>query len=114
MEFFFIRPFSCPAQEVAEVSARSGPRRIALRPILVAPLAALALHAAGAAAAAQPAPLPVESAPAEASTTLRQDDLRVALVAYRLALAGAALCPERYPLTGMLFHHLAEYEPRDR
>lgn len=92
------------------MSERSGPRRLALRPILVASLAAFASYAA----AAQPAPLPVESAPAEASTTLRQDDLRVALVAYRLALSGAALCPERYPLTGMLFHHLAEYEPGDR
>jgi Zn-dependent protease with chaperone function len=48
------------------------------------------------------------------STTLRKDDLRVALVAYRLALAGAPLCTERYPITGMLFHHLAEYEPADR
>ncbi len=38
----------------------------------------------------------------------------MALVAYRLAFAGSALCPDRYPLTGMLFHHLAEYEPVDR
>ncbi len=72
-------------------------------------LAALLLGATG--AGAQPAPLPDQTA---ASTTLRQDDLRVALVAYRLALAGAPLCPERHPLTGLLFHHLAEYEPGDR
>jgi hypothetical protein len=66
------------------------------------------------AAAAQPEALAPPVAETAASTTLRQDDLRVGLVAYRLALAGARSCPERYPLTGMLFHHLAEYEPRDR
>ena len=64
---------------------------------------------------AAPPPAPVAAGPVEAgSSTLRKDDLRVALVAYRLALAGAPLCAERYPLTGMLFHHLAEYEPVDR
>lgn len=47
-------------------------------------------------------------------STLRRADLRVAKVAYRLALAGRPLCPAAYPLTGMLFHHLAEYEPKDR
>lgn len=66
----------------------------------------------GANASAQP--LPAAAAEAAPSTTLRQDDLRVGLVAYRLALAGAPGCAERYPLTGLLFHHLAEYEPRDR
>lgn len=75
-----------------------------------APLAALLLSAQ--------APVPQASPPsagaASPSTTLRQDDLRVGAVAYRLALAGTGLCPERYPLTGLLFHHLAEYEPRDR
>ena len=54
------------------------------------------------------------SVEADSATTLRKDDLRVAIVAYRLALAGAPLCAERYPLTGMLFHHLAEYAPADR
>lgn len=85
--------------------SRTGIRRAA---ILL--LAGLASTAAG----AQPAALAPAAAEASASTTLRQDDLRVGLVAYRLALAGARSCPERYPLTGMLFHHLAEYEPRDR
>jgi hypothetical protein len=45
---------------------------------------------------------------------LRQADLRVATVTYRLALAGRGLCPQPYPLTGLLFHHLAEYQPGDR
>ena len=90
---------------------RPGPSRRALLSALL-PLAVLALGAAQARAQlALPPPVPVEAA---ASTTLRQDDLRVALVAYRLALAGSALCADRYPLTGMLFHHLAEYEPGDR
>jgi hypothetical protein len=111
MKKHFIRPFSCPAREAAVVREWPGPIRRALRSVLL-PLAAFALGGAG--AQAQPAPPPAAPPEAAASTTLRQDDLRVAAVAYRLALAGAALCPERYPLTGMLFHHLAEYEPRDR
>jgi hypothetical protein len=105
MKSFFIRPFSCLAREFAIVRERLGPSRLSL----FLPIAALFLGAAE--AGAQPMPIRGEAAN---STTLRQDDLRVALVAYRLALAGSSLCPTRYPLTGMLFHHLAEYEPRDR
>jgi Zn-dependent protease with chaperone function len=77
-------------------------------------VAALAASAAGGAVA--PAQLPARSSVARAagSTTLRQADLRVASVAYRLALAGAPLCAEHYPLTGLLFHHLAEYDPGNR
>jgi hypothetical protein len=45
---------------------------------------------------------------------LRDDDARVAAIAYRLARNGGPLCAERYPLTGLLFHHLAEYEAVDR
>jgi hypothetical protein len=92
------------------VRERPCPRRRALSLTLFFPLLALAGLAPE--ASAQPAPVP--AAGAANSTTLRRDDLRVALVGYRLALAGAALCPQRYPLTGMLFHHLAEYEPGDR
>lgn len=84
-------------------------RRPALRLALLLPLLASASGTFG--AVAQPVS---DSAGPAASTTLRKDDLRVALVAYRLALAGSALCTERHPLTGMLFHHLAEYEPGDR
>jgi hypothetical protein len=103
----FTRPFSCPVPEAAVVRERSAPLRRPSR-LLLLPLALFALGAAD--AGAQPAPIAVEAA----STTLRQDDLRVAAIAYRLALAGTPLCAERYPLTGLLFHHLAEYEPGDR
>ncbi|MEA3033404.1 MAG: hypothetical protein QOH86_1420 [Sphingomonadales bacterium] len=61
------------------------------------------------AAAAQVAP-----APLSLGTTLRKDDLRVGAVAYRLAVAGGAVCPRTIPQTGLLFHHLGEYLPRDR
>src|SRR5690242_14189576 len=52
--------------------------------------------------------------PSYPGTTLRDDDLRVGAVAYRLASKGASLCPDKLPLTGLLFHHLGEYRPEDR
>jgi hypothetical protein len=54
------------------------------------------------------APLPA------AESTLRPDDLRIAAIGYRLAIAGRDLCPRQGPVTGMLLHHLAEYEKADR
>jgi hypothetical protein len=92
------------------VRPRSGVSRRALNGAVLAALAALLLSAQAPEGRAQP--LPTAALPG--STTLRKDDLRVGLVAYRLALAGSASCPERYPLTGLLYHHLAEYEPGDR
>jgi len=71
-------------------------------------LSLLAAQAPAAVPAAAPAPV------AAAGTTLRKDDLRVGAVAYRLAIAGRALCPRTIPQTGLLFHHLGEYLPRDR
>jgi Zn-dependent protease with chaperone function len=68
-------------------------------------------------AAQAPAEPPAAAAPQVSlapSTTLRKDDLRVGTVAYRLAIAGRALCPRTIPQTGLLFHHLGEYLPRDR
>ncbi|HEX2764714.1 MAG TPA: M48 family metallopeptidase [Allosphingosinicella sp.] len=67
----------------------------------------------GALSAASPFAPPAASS-ATAGSTLRRDDLRVGAAAYRLALAGRPLCRETWPLTGILFHHLAEYEPADR
>jgi Peptidase family M48 len=75
--------------------------------VFVALLAGLAPPAWGQAASA---PVSVPGA----GSTLRDHDARVAAVAYRLARNGGSLCAERYPLTGLLFHHLAEYEAGDR
>jgi hypothetical protein len=81
----------------------------------VLPLSLLLLLAAQAPPGSAAA-MPVQAAESDASetTTLRQADARVAAVAYRLALSGRALCPNSYPLTGIVFHHLAEYLPADR
>lgn len=80
-------------------------------------LAVLLAFGAGA-LAAQPPPAGAFAASVSDSqageSTLRRADLRVAKVAYRLALAGRPLCAAPWPLTGMLFHHLAEYEAKDR
>lgn len=54
------------------------------------------------------------SAAAGESSTLRAWDLRVGEMGYRLAVRGAHLCEAKYPATGMLMHHLAEYEPEDQ
>jgi hypothetical protein len=50
----------------------------------------------------------------ERGLSLRAEDLRVASVAYRIARSGAPYCADPYPLTGMLLHHLAEYEAKDQ
>ena len=52
--------------------------------------------------------------PRGSASTLREADARVARVAWRLALAGRDICPASFPATGILFHHLAEYEADDR
>ena len=57
-----------------------------------------------------PAPPP----PSAAATTLRTEDLRVASVAYRLGVSGASLCAGFYPVTGLLLHHLPEYDGAGR
>lgn len=67
-------------------------------------------HIAAPAAAAQ-------AAPAEAAHSqwyLRAEDHRVLETGYRLAARGASLCAQHHPLTGMLLHHLAEYDAKDR
>ena len=53
------------------------------------------------------------SIPASASY-LREADYRVARIGYRIGLSGARYCPDPYPLTGLLLHHLAEYGAADR
>lgn len=59
--------------------------------------------------------LQTSSAAAEqGSTTLRAADARVAAVAYRLAVGAAGQCAQSYPATGMLLHHLPEYDEAGR
>jgi hypothetical protein len=48
------------------------------------------------------------------SSTLRDEDFRVAAIAYRLGRLGLFHCPRTLPITGMLMHHLPEYQPADR
>lgn len=50
----------------------------------------------------------------DTKSTLRDEDYRVAAVAYRLAIGGRASCPEPYPVTGLLLHHLPEYDAAGR
>jgi hypothetical protein len=83
---------------------------------LKALLAALAGVAAFAwpldeAAWAQPIAVPAASAP---GSYLREPDHRIVSIVYRLGIAGRALCPEPFPLTGLAFHHLGEYRVQDR
>lgn len=59
------------------------------------------------------APSAQVAGPSEGST-LRPEDLRVAAMGYRLALDGRPLCPVLAPVSGLLLHHLAEYEAADR
>ena len=47
-------------------------------------------------------------------SSLRAADARVAAVAYRLAVGASPYCPDAYPVTGMLLHHLAEYDEKGR
>lgn len=85
---------------------------------LVPAVAALTLTAAAlpgqAAAPAAPATAAQSALPQTGGTTLRADDLRIATIGYRLALAGRDLCEAQGPVTGMQLHHLAEYNRADR
>ncbi|HEV2748044.1 MAG TPA: M48 family metallopeptidase [Allosphingosinicella sp.] len=79
--------------------------------LLSASLAALLALQEPAAAAPKGRPAP---GPAAGGSYLRSEDYRVARVGYRLGLAGRSYCPEPYPLTGLLLHHLAEYAAGNR
>ena len=84
-----------------------------LRVFAAAFLAALSPPASGTWAGRDSSPA-AAVLPAPVLSTLRRDDARVGAIAYRLALGGRGLCRDAYPLTGLLFHHLAEYESANR
>lgn len=44
----------------------------------------------------------------------REEDARVAQLAYRLALAGRARCPTTEPTSGLVLQHLSQFERADR
>jgi hypothetical protein len=68
--------------------------------------------AARAGAANDPDPS-VSEARAAGASYLREEDYRLARVGYRIGTAASRYCSDRYPLTGMLLHHLADYESGD-
>ncbi|HEX8643938.1 MAG TPA: M48 family metallopeptidase [Allosphingosinicella sp.] len=79
----------------------------------------LPLAAAAAAAFVAPRTAPAQPAPPVAPTAavgsfLRAEDHRIVAIVHRLGVAGREHCPATLPLTGLAFHHLAEYRPRDR
>ena len=47
-------------------------------------------------------------------STLRAADARVGQIAYRFAVGGVRFCPVPHPVTGLLFHHLDEYDAAGR
>src|SRR3546814_19883847 len=78
-----------------------------------------------AAAAAQssspaPAPFPATQPSVDGTSTaasasyLREAAYRVERIGYRIGLSGARYCPDPYPLTGLLLHHLADSGAADR
>ena len=89
-----------------------------LRAAAAAACAALLLlpaaPAAGAGQGSEAAAIPALQTGPDGESTIRRADLRVGRVAYRLAVAGRPLCPNSWPASGLLFHHLAEYAPPDR
>lgn len=58
--------------------------------------------------------LAAATVPSSPATTLRPEDLRVASVGYRLGTGGRHYCSDIYPLTGLLLHHLPEYDEQGR
>jgi hypothetical protein len=54
------------------------------------------------------------AAPPVEGSFLRAEDRIIAAIGYRIASRATRFCPEPYPLTGLLLHHLPEYRPADR
>jgi hypothetical protein len=54
------------------------------------------------------------SSQAAGGTYLREEDYRVAAVAYRLGVSGKPHCSAHLPLTGLFLHYLPEYGPENR
>jgi membrane-associated protease RseP (regulator of RpoE activity) len=85
-----------------------------MRSLLLGPAAVAALLSAPFAGHAQAPALAASASAAAPGSFLRADDHRIVSIVYRLGIAGRPHCPETLPLTGLAFHHLAEYRPQDR
>jgi hypothetical protein len=85
-----------------------------LRPLAILLAVAGTLSLAGPFAAPARARTAAAAAERAPGSFLREADHRIVAIVYRLGLAGRALCPEPFPLTGLAFHHLGEYRPQDR
>lgn len=57
---------------------------------------------------------PVPSGQAEVLEQLRQADMRIASIGYRLSVGAASLCDRREPGLGIQLHTLAQYAPETR
>lgn len=89
--------------------------------MLLAPLFILIASASVVAPpASQAAPVPAADPRVKASSLAgsalpgREEDARVATIAWRLARAGVAHCPAPAPLTGLVLQHLSQFEVADR
>ena len=80
-------------------------------PILIAALISPVAAAVPGIAQATPAPAVPATPPAMPG---REEDARVATIAYRLALAGVARCAVPAPLTGLVLQHLSQFHAADR
>lgn len=107
MEIVFIRPVSFAQHATAPLQRFD--TAVKLLAIVGSALVGLTVPAAGHSPGTALPPPPL----AEAST-LRSEDLRVAAITYRIGLHAAAVCAKHYPLTGLLLHHLPEYDRAGR
>lgn len=89
-----------------------------LRAIVV--FACLGIAAATCGAMASPTPpgrvaaTPSVAPPAPPYLPGREEDARVARIAFRLAIAGQARCPALQPHTGLVLQHLSQFQLADR
>lgn len=61
-----------------------------------------------------PSMLPVPANTAAYAASGREDDARVARIAFRLAVAGRGRCPAPVPAIGLVLQHLSQFQPADR
>lgn len=79
---------------------------------LAAPIAFIVAALGGCAGSSSPPPVTAsKQSQRDSLLALQAADLRVASVAYKLAVEGAAICPVKAPLSGLTLHDAAQYAP---